>query len=155
MTSMDMSQYLGAFLDEAGDNLKHLDDLTLAIEKDPGDSEAIAEIFRSAHTLKGMSATMGFDRMASLTHAMEDMLDAVRKGVCELSPASIDLLFRSLDTLQAMVDAIRTAGNDSSVETAELVATIRAASTRCQEAEAPEEASLDKDLSDQIGRAHV
>ncbi len=149
MTSMDMSQYLGAFLDEAGDNLKHLDDLTLAIEKDPGDSEAIAEIFRSAHTLKGMSATMGFDRMASLTHAMEDMLDAVRKGVCERSPASIDLLFRSLDTLQAMVDAIRTAGNDSSVETAELVATIRAASTRCQEAEAPEEASLDKDLSDQ------
>ncbi len=149
MTSMDMSQYLGAFLDEAGDNLKHLDDLTLAIEKDPGDSEAIAEIFRSAHTLKGMSATMGFDRMASLTHAMEDMLDAVRKGVCELSPASIDLLFRSLDTLQAMVDAIRTAGNDSSVETAELVATIRSASARCQEVEAPEETSLDKDLSDQ------
>lgn len=79
MTNMDMSQYLGAFLDEAGDNLKHLDDLILAVEKDQADMGNIAEIFRSAHTLKGMSSTMGFDRMASLTHAMEDMLDSVRR----------------------------------------------------------------------------
>lgn len=150
MTNMDMSQYLGAFLDEAGDNLKHLDDLTLVIEKDPGNSEAIAEIFRSAHTLKGMSATMGFDRMASLTHAMEDMLDAVRKGEYSLNAGDIDLLFRALDTLQSMVDAIRAAGSDASVDTEELVRAIRSSTTN-RGAEEPSEAEnvLNDELSGQ------
>ena len=151
MTNMDMSQYLGAFLDEAGDNLKHLDDLVLSIERDPGDSEAIAEIFRSAHTLKGMSATMGFDRMASLTHAMEDMLDSVRRGESQLTPGDIDLLFRSLDTLQAMVDAIRSNGHDSSVDTSALVETIRnsAAVTGAETASAAAGGELDSSLSAQ------
>ncbi len=126
-TGMDMSQYLGAFLDEAGDNLKHLDDLILLVESDPVNPGAINEIFRSAHTLKGMSATMGFERMAALTHAIEDMLDGVRKGEYSLRGEDIDLLFRSLDTMQAMVDSIRGGGNDASVETQELVASIRGA----------------------------
>ena len=126
-TGMDMSQYLGAFLDEAGDNLKHLDDLILLVESDPANPGAINEIFRSAHTLKGMSATMGFERMAALTHAIEDMLDGVRKGEYALRGEDIDLLFRSLDTMQAMVDSIRGGGNDASVETQELVASIRGA----------------------------
>ena len=126
-TGMDMSQYLGAFLDEAGDNLKHLDDLILLVESDPANPGAINEIFRSAHTLKGMSATMGFEKMAALTHAIEDMLDGVRKGEYSLRGEDIDLLFRSLDTMQAMVDSIRGGGNDTSVETQELVASIRGA----------------------------
>ena len=126
-TGMDMSQYLGAFLDEAGDNLKHLDDLILLVESDPANPGAINEIFRSAHTLKGMSATMGFEKMAALTHAIEDMLDGVRKGEYSLRGEDIDLLFRSLDTMQAMVDSIRGGGNDASVETQELVASIRGA----------------------------
>lgn len=125
MTSMDMSQYLGAFLDEAGDNLKHLDDLLLAVEKNPSDMDNIAEIFRSAHTLKGMSSTMGFDRMASLTHAMEDMLDCVRRGTYALKPGDMDLLFRSLDTLQSMVDSIRSAGGEGEAETGDLVKALR------------------------------
>ncbi|MGI6251820.1 MAG: chemotaxis protein CheW [Aminivibrio sp.] len=127
MTSMDMSQYLGAFLDEAGDNLKHLDDLILAVEKDPSDMENIAEIFRSAHTLKGMSSTMGFDRMASLTHAMEDMLDSVRRGTYVLKPADMDLLFRSLDTLQSMVDSIRSSEGEGEAEIDSLVQFMREA----------------------------
>ena len=128
MTTLDMSQYLGPFLDEAGDNLKHLDDLILVIEKDPGNADAIAEIFRSAHTLKGMSATMGFAKMATLTHSMEDMLDTVRKGKYTLVPKDIDLLFRSLDTLQIMVDSIRGGENDASVEMEELAILLRSAS---------------------------
>lgn len=124
MTNMDMSQYLGAFLDEAGDNLKHLDELILAVEKDPGNMENIAEIFRSAHTLKGMSSTMGYDRMASLTHTMEDMLDSVRRGTYALKARDIDLLFRSLDTLQSMVDSIRSGGTDD-IDVEELVATMK------------------------------
>ncbi|NLB83710.1 MAG: chemotaxis protein CheA, partial [Synergistaceae bacterium] len=125
MTTLDMNQYLGPFLDEAGDNLKHLDDLILVIEKDPGNEDAIAEIFRSAHTLKGMSATMGFEKMATLTHSMEDMLDAVRRGKYTLGPKDIDLLFRSLDTLQIMVDSIRGGENDSSVDIGDLAVLLR------------------------------
>jgi len=135
MTNMDMSQYLGAFLDEAGDNLKHLDDLILAVEKDQADMGNIAEIFRSAHTLKGMSSTMGFDRMASLTHAMEDMLDSVRRGTYSLKAKDIDLLFRSLDTLQSMVDSIRNGNGDGSVETEDLVSAMRNAPKEKQAAE--------------------
>ncbi len=125
MTTLDMNQYLGPFLDEAGDNLKHLDDLILVIEKDPENEEAIAEIFRSAHTLKGMSATMGFEKMATLTHSMEDMLDTVRKGKYTLVSKDIDLLFRSLDTLQIMVDSIRGGENDSSVDIGNLAVLLR------------------------------
>ena len=125
MTTLDMNQYLGPFLDETGDNLKHLDDLILVIEKDPGNGEAIAEIFRSAHTLKGMSATMGFEKMATLTHSMEDMLDTVRKGKYTLVSKDIDLLFRSLDTLQIMVDSIRGGKNDSSVDIGDLAVLLR------------------------------
>lgn len=125
MTTLDMNQYLGPFLDEAGDNLKHLDDLILVIEKDPENGEAIAEIFRSAHTLKGMSATMGFEKMATLTHSMEDMLDAVRRGKYTLVSKDIDLLFRSLDTLQIMVDSIRGGKNDSSVDIGDLAVLLR------------------------------
>ena len=74
MTDMDMSQYLGAFLDETDNNLQRLDDLLLALKKDTVNMDVINEIFRAAHTLKGMSATMGFEKMAGLIHAMEDRL---------------------------------------------------------------------------------
>lgn len=147
MTDMDMSQYLGAFLDEAGDNLKHLDELILAVEKDPANMDNIAEIFRSAHTLKGMSSTMGYDRMASLTHTMEDMLDSVRRGTYVLKAKDIDLLFRSLDTLQSMVDSIRGGGNDE-IDVEQLVAAMKNAQ---KEDEGPSE----KDESPQGGEAEL
>ncbi|NLA91565.1 MAG: chemotaxis protein CheA [Synergistaceae bacterium] len=152
MTSMDMSQYLGAFLDEAGDNLKHLDDLILAVEKDPSDMENIAEIFRSAHTLKGMSSTMGFDRMASLTHAMEDMLDSVRRGTYALKPADMDLLFRSLDTLQSMVDSIRSSEGEGEAEIDSLVQFMREAvmgDTSATPSAGQAESEISADLTDQ------
>ena len=104
MTDMDMSQYLGAFLDEADDNLQRLDDLLLALEKDTVNMDVINEIFRAAHTLKGMSATMGFEKMAGLTHAMEDRLDEARKGVRHLGDSDMNLLFTALDSIQGMVD---------------------------------------------------
>ncbi|MDR1649141.1 MAG: chemotaxis protein CheA [Synergistaceae bacterium] len=125
MTEMDMSQYLGAFLDEAGDNLQRLDDLLLALEKDTTDLDVINEIFRSAHTLKGMSATMGFEKMAGLTHALEDRLDAARKGTHHLDEFDMNLMFSSLDTMQAMVDSIREGGTDAHLDVSELVASLR------------------------------
>ncbi|MDR1873511.1 MAG: chemotaxis protein CheA [Synergistaceae bacterium] len=125
MTEMDMSQYLGAFLDEAGDNLQRLDDLLLELEKDSANMDVINEIFRSAHTLKGMSATMGFEKMAGLTHALEDRLDAARKGTHHLNDSDMNLMFSSLDSMQAMVDSIREGGDDAHPDVSELVASLR------------------------------
>lgn len=125
MTDMDMSQYLGAFLDETDDNLQKLDDLLLALEKNMVDMDVINEIFRAAHTLKGMAGTMGFNQMMGLTHAMEDRLDAARKGTKPLAEADINLLFSGLDTLQNMVDSIRNGGNDAHIDVSQMVATLR------------------------------
>jgi two-component system chemotaxis sensor kinase CheA len=125
MTEMDMSQYLGAFLDEAGDNLQRLDDLLLTLEKNVTNMDVINEIFRSAHTLKGMSATMGFEKMAGLTHALEDRLDAARKGTHHLSDVDMNLMFSSLDAMQAMVDSIRGGGDDAHLDVSELVTSLR------------------------------
>jgi two-component system chemotaxis sensor kinase CheA len=125
MTDMDMSQYLGAFLDEAGDNLQRLDDLLLSLEKSTTDIEVLNEIFRSAHTLKGMSATMGFEKMAGLTHALEDRLDAARKGTHHLDDFDMNLMFSSLDTMKAMVDSIRAGDSDAHIDVSALVASLR------------------------------
>ena len=125
MTDMDMNQYLGAFLDEADDNLQKLDDLLLALEKDTVNMDVINEIFRAAHTLKGMSATMGFERMAGLTHAMEDRLDEARKGVRHLVDSDMNLLFTALDSIQGMVDSIRGGGSDAHLDVSALVSALR------------------------------
>lgn len=125
MSDMDMSQYLGAFLDETDDNLQRLDDMLLALEKDMVDMDVINEIFRSAHTLKGMAGTMGFTQMMGLTHAMEDRLDEARKGTRPLTEADMNLLFTGLDNLQAMADSIRGGGNDAHIDVSDMVAQLR------------------------------
>ena len=122
---MDMSQYLGAFLDETDDNVQRLDDLLLALEKNMTDMDVINEIFRSAHTLKGMAGTMGFTNMMGLTHAMEDRLDAARKGTRPLTEGDMNLLFKGLDTLQEMADSIRGGGNDSHIDVSDMVHELR------------------------------
>ena len=122
---MDMSQYLGAFLDETDDNVQKLDDLLLALEKNMVDMDVINEIFRAAHTLKGMAGTMGFTNMMGLTHAMEDRLDAARKGTRPLTENDMNMLFTGLDTLQAMADSIRGGGNDAHIDVTEMVHNLR------------------------------
>lgn len=118
---MDMNQYLGVFLDEAGDNLIHLNELLLSAEQNPDDSDIINEIFRVAHTFKGMAATMGFQHMAALTHAMEDLLGLVRSGALRLLSNDVDLLFKCLDSLTNMVDTIRSGGSDAGVDSSALI----------------------------------
>ena len=125
MADMDMSQYLDAFLDETDDNVKRLDDLMLALEKNMVDMDVINEIFRAAHTLKGMAGTMGFTNMMGLTHAMEDRLDAARKGTRPLEENDMNMLFKGLDTLQEMADSIRGGGNDAHIDVSDMVAELR------------------------------
>lgn len=121
MTNLDMNQYLGAFLDEADEQLQSLNELLLALEKSPDDGETIKEIFRIAHTLKGMSATMGFEGMAHLTHAMEDHLDVVRRGEAALSQEGVNLLFLCLDALSSMTEAIRHDGREPASDVTALI----------------------------------
>ncbi|MDR0649647.1 MAG: chemotaxis protein CheA [Synergistaceae bacterium] len=126
MADMDMNQYMGAFLDEAGDNLAHLNELLLSAEQNQSDMDIINEIFRVAHTFKGMSATMGFQTMATLTHSMEDLLGLVRSGTLRLTSDDVDVLFKCLDTLTAMVDSIRRGGADQDVPSDELIGILHA-----------------------------
>ena len=89
------------------------------------DMDVINEIFRAAHTLKGMAGTMGFTNMMGLTHAMEDRLDAARKGTRPLTESDMNLLFQGLDTLQEMADSIRGGGNDSHIDVSGMVQELR------------------------------
>ena len=125
MGNVDTAQYLSAFLDEASDNLKGLGDLTLDLEKDPSNMSVVNEIFRTAHTLKGMSATMGYQSMASLTHALEDRLDEARNGRYHLRENDVDVILRCLDVMQSMIDLIRAGESDSKVDVSELVKSLR------------------------------
>jgi two-component system chemotaxis sensor kinase CheA len=103
---MDVSQYKELFINEAQENLEALNQYMVDLEKDPGNPDVLTEIFRSAHTLKGMSATMGFDQLTELTHEMENVLDGLRSGDIEVTTEIVDILFSCFDMLGAMVAAI-------------------------------------------------
>jgi two-component system chemotaxis sensor kinase CheA len=105
--SMDTSQYMEIFLEDSIENLHYLNDSLLHLEKDPGNKERINEIFRAAHTIKGMAATMGFGKMTALTHKMEDVLSEFREGHLEVTQQVITLLFKCLDTLESMANSIK------------------------------------------------
>ncbi|HEY5576159.1 MAG TPA: chemotaxis protein CheA [Clostridiaceae bacterium] len=109
---MDTSQYMEIFLEDTIENLHYLNDSLLHLEKDPGSKDKINEIFRAAHTIKGMAATMGFGRMAALTHKMEDVLSEFRDGNLEMKQEVISLLFKCLDTLESMANSIREGSSD-------------------------------------------
>jgi len=108
---MDINQYLGIFLEEGKEHLQSLTNNLLSLEKDPTNTVIIGEIFRSAHTLKGMAATMGFEEMATLTHEMENILDKIRNNHLSVSTEILDALFKSLDQLENIIDSINNGGN--------------------------------------------
>ena len=107
---MEMTQYLDIFIDESKEHLQAINEQVLLLEKSPQELSIVNEIFRSAHTLKGMSATMGYEDLASLTHCMENVLDAIRNKKIVVTPQVLDVLFGSLDHLEAMVVEISEGG---------------------------------------------
>jgi len=106
-----MSQYLEVFIDESKEHLQTINEQLLELEKNPEDVTIVNEIFRSAHTLKGMSATMGFEDLANLTHQMENVLDAIRNHKIQVTPDILDVVFRAVDDLEAMVISIAEGGD--------------------------------------------
>ena len=104
---MDTSQYLDIFLDESKEHLQNLSDQIMELEQNPENMDTINEIFRAAHSLKGMAGTMGYKRMQTLTHDMENVFSEVRNGTFKVQPGMIDILFKSLDALEEYVDNIQ------------------------------------------------
>ena len=96
---MDVSQYLEIFIDETKEHLQSLNTQILELEQDPENENTINEIFRAAHSLKGMAGTMGYKRMQTLTHDMENVFSEVRNGAIKVSSEMIDILFQCLDAL--------------------------------------------------------
>ena len=110
---MDINQYMGMFLEESREHLQALNQCLLDLENDPSNLSVLDEIFRSAHTLKGMSATMGFTTIAELTHEMENVLDLMRKEKLAASHELIDTIFRCVDTLEQLVENVAAGSNET------------------------------------------
>jgi two-component system chemotaxis sensor kinase CheA len=110
---METSEYLPMFLAEGREHLQELNLAVVRIEETPDDQETVDEIFRIAHSMKGMSATMGFAGMAALTHEMEDVFELLKQRRGGLSREAIDCLLECLDALSAAVDSIDETGAEA------------------------------------------
>lgn len=104
---MDVSQYLEIFIDESNEHLQSLSDQLMILEKEPENGDTINEIFRAAHSLKGMAGTMGYKRMQNLTHDMENVFSEVRNGNIKVTSDMCDVLFQCLDALENYVSNIQ------------------------------------------------
>lgn len=118
---MDVSQYLEIFLDETNEHLQNLNKQILNLEQNPEDSDTINEIFRAAHSLKGMAGTMGYKRMQNLTHDMENVFSEVRSGNIKVGPEMIDTLFQCLDALQEYTDNIKNSSDEGTNDNEPLI----------------------------------
>ena len=116
------NQYMDMFLDESHEHLQSLNEGLLRLEENMEEISVVNDIFRNAHTLKGMSATMGFAKIAELTHEMEDVLDLVRKEQLKLNEDIMDTLFKCLDSLEQMVDSVGNGEAEDVVDVSDLVA---------------------------------
>lgn len=125
---MDTNQYMEMFLDESHEHLQSLNEGLLSLEENSEDVAVVNEIFRNAHTLKGMSATMGYNKIAELTHEMEDVLDLIRKEQLKLNEDIIDTLFKCLDSLEQMINSVGDGESEDVVDVTDLVATLSAIS---------------------------
>ena len=117
---MDVSQYLEIFIDETSEHLQNLSDCIMELEKDPENMDTINEIFRAAHSLKGMAGTMGFKRMQRLTHDMENVFQEVRSEKVKVTSSMIDLLFKCLDAIEGYLDNVKASSEDNELIIKEL-----------------------------------
>ena len=117
---MDVSQYMGMFLEESMDNLQTLNEALLDLEQEPNNIDKLNQIFRVAHTIKGMAATMGFNNIAELTHKMEDILSEFREGKLKVTRDVVTVLFDCLDTLEKMVSNVED-GNEEEIEISSVI----------------------------------
>jgi len=119
---MEMGQYLEIFTEETKEHLQGLNQCLLQLEQNPEDIPVVNEIFRAAHTIKGMAGTMGFNKMSKLPHDMENVLHAMRNNELQVTSVLIDLLFRCLDALENYLNEIVTNGSEGDTSYNEIIA---------------------------------
>ncbi|MBD5544335.1 MAG: chemotaxis protein CheA [Lachnospiraceae bacterium] len=122
---MDVSQYLEIFLDESKEHLQTLSDQLMILEQEPENMDTINEIFRAAHSLKGMAGTMGYKRMQALTHEMENVFSEVRNNTIKVQDSMVDTLFQCLDALEEYVDNIQNTTEEGSNDNEHLVKSLK------------------------------
>lgn len=143
---MDVSQYLEIFIDETKEHLQNLNDQLLTLESEPENEDTINEIFRAAHSLKGMAGTMGYKRMQKLTHNMENVFSEIRNGKMKVQSELVDVLFRGLDALESYLENIQGSADEGTEDNDSIIHdlnNILAAATG-QSIEAPEEKPAEK-----------
>lgn len=118
---MDVSQYLEIFLDETKEHLQSLNTQILELEQEPENMDTINEIFRAAHSLKGMAGTMGYKRMQALTHDMENVFSEVRNGTIKVKANMIDILFQCLDALEEYLSNIQETADEGTNDNEPLI----------------------------------
>ncbi len=115
---MDMSKYRDLFISEAREHIQGINDCILVLEKDAVNTDGINELFRHAHSVKGMAASMEYDAIARLSHRLEDLMDIFRQGKARISPPVVDILFRGIDFLDGMVTAVEDGSSLDGFDTA-------------------------------------
>jgi two-component system, chemotaxis family, sensor kinase CheA len=124
---MELSQYAELFLSESREHVSAINHLLLTLEADPGSREAVEGVFRAVHTIKGMSATMGYRSVADLSHEMENLLDRIRQGRAAASDETVDLLFGACDALERCIELAVEEGDEQQADLDPLLARLRAA----------------------------
>ncbi|MCI5621824.1 MAG: chemotaxis protein CheA [Lachnospiraceae bacterium] len=119
---MDVSQYLEIFIDETNEHIQSLSDCIMTLENEPDNKDTINEIFRAAHSLKGMAGTMGFKRMQHLTHDMENVFQEVRSDKVKVTSEMIDILFQCLDAIEAYLENIKSTSDEGTEDNDALIA---------------------------------
>ncbi|MBF8379135.1 chemotaxis protein CheA [Alicyclobacillus mali] len=120
-------EYLDAFLAESTENVEKLEDGCLELERQGPEANLVAELFRAAHTLKGMSATMGFSRLAELTHRVEDVFGLWRDHPESFQPEQVDILFQAIDRMRVHLEAISTSGSEPDLKDDDVMASLQTA----------------------------
>jgi two-component system chemotaxis sensor kinase CheA len=118
---MDVSQYLEIFIEETKEHLQSLNSHILILEKEPENESTINEIFRAAHSLKGMSGTMGYTKMQHLTHVMENVFSEIRNGKMKATSELVDVLFKGLDILESYLAAIQADGTEGNLDSEDII----------------------------------
>ena len=122
---MDMTQYLQIFIEESNEHVQSLNQSLLQLEKDPEDKDVLNEIFRVAHTIKGMAGTMGFTKMTKLTHDMENVLQAIRNNEINVTSDLVDVLFKCLDALENYVSTIVATSGEGDKEYTDIMSALK------------------------------
>lgn len=123
---MDLSQYLEIFIDETKEHLQTLNDQVLIMEQDPENIDTVNEIFRAAHSLKGMAGTMGFKRMQRLTHDLENVFSEIRNGKMSVTPDIVDIVFKCLDALEGYLANIQDSADEGTEDNEEIIELLNA-----------------------------